>query len=108
MVNRCWPEPEDDGGAWTPKRRPSLATLTRQVEHLAALFAELAKQQGAMRAELHTLAEDVHAMIADHAELYEEQAEHRARLLRIYRQVLALTPGDQLADAPEEAVDDGD
>ena len=107
MVNRCWPEPEDEG-AWSPGRRPSMRTLTRQVEHLAALFAELAKQQGAMRAELHTLAEDVHAMIADHAELYEEQAEHRARLLRIYRQVLKLTPGDLLADAPEEAVDDGD
>ena len=96
MVNRCWPDPEpgDSDSAWSPGRRPSLATLTRQMQHLAALCAELAQQQGALRAELHEVAEDVHAMVADHAELYEEQAEHRARLLRLYSRVLGLTVED--------------
>ena len=94
MVNRCWPNPEG-GDAWHP--RPSVTKLARHVEHLAALFAELAQQQGDLRAELRTLAEDLHAVVADHAELYEEQAEHRARLLRLYSRVLGLT-ADEVDD----------
>jgi|TARA_R100000482_G_scaffold112212_1_gene54714 regulator of replication initiation timing len=107
MVNRCWPEPEpgDSDSAWSPGRRPSLATLTRQMQHLAALFAELAQQQGALRAELREIAEDVHALVADNAVLYEEQAEHRERLLRLYSRVLGVTSEDV---ETEEVADDAE
>ena len=98
MVNRCWPEPEDDGEAWPDGRRPTVTSLARQVQHLAALCAALARQQGEQRAELHAFGEELHAIVADHAELYEEQAEHRARLLRLYSRVLGLTAEE--ADDP--------